>query len=117
MVDLIDGRFANCYTRLLVIDCRYPYEYLGGHIPGAININTPDAIDQLLLENPLDASHHTCIIFHCEFSSQRAPRMALHVRNFDRLLNSERYPHLHYPEIYILDGGYKAFFDSFAVFK
>lgn len=116
MVDLLDGQYAHCYDRLLVIDCRYPYEYLGGHIPGAVNVNRPDAIDQLLLENPPDSrSLHTCIVFHCEFSSQRAPRMALHVRNFDRLLNSERYPHLHYPEIYILDGGYKAFFDAHSV--
>jgi rhodanese-related sulfurtransferase len=114
MVDLLDGVYQSCYSQLLIIDCRYPYEYLGGHIPGAININTPDAIDRLLLETP-DKSRHTCIVFHCEFSSQRAPRMALHVRNFDRLLNSDRYPHLHYPEIYILEGGYKAFYDSFSV--
>jgi rhodanese-related sulfurtransferase len=114
MVNVLDGVYQSCYNQLLIIDCRYPYEYLGGHIPGAININTPDAIDRLLLENP-DKSSHTCIVFHCEFSSQRAPRMALHVRNFDRLLNSDRYPHLHYPEIYILDGGYKAFYDSFSV--
>lgn len=114
MVDLLDGHFEECFDELVIIDCRYPYEFAGGHIPGALNINTPDSIDRLLLENPVKGKH-ACLIFHCEFSSQRAPRMALHVRNFDRLLNSDRYPFLHYPEIYILDGGYKNFFDQFSV--
>ena len=131
LVDLLDGKYDDQFVKTLIIDCRYPYEYAGGHIPGAVNVNTPDAIERLLLmDRPaLDCSteHHlnssmvpessllTCIIFHCEFSSQRAPRMALHVRNFDRLLNSDRYPHLFYPEIYVLDGGYKAFWERHGV--
>lgn len=36
--------------------------------------------------------------------------MALHVRNYDRMINAVNYPHLYYPQVYILDGGYKNFF-------
>ena len=36
--------------------------------------------------------------------------MALHVRNHDRALNAEHYPLLHYPQLYILEGGYKNFY-------
>jgi M-phase inducer tyrosine phosphatase len=35
---------------------------------------------------------------------------ALHLRNRDRHLNMHQYPKLHYPEIYILQGGYSGFF-------
>jgi rhodanese-related sulfurtransferase len=96
--------------QVMIVDCRYSYEFVGGHIEGAVSINTPESVESLLFKDP--AREHRCIIFHCEFSSERAPRMALHVRNRDRLLNAARYPFLFYPEIYILDGGYKAYFDT-----
>ena len=34
------------------------------------------------------------------------------IRERDRLLNSDNYPRLHYPEIYLLEGGYKNFFEN-----
>jgi len=36
--------------------------------------------------------------------------MAKHVRQADRAANEARYPNLTFPELYILDGGYSAFF-------
>ncbi|KAH3785039.1 hypothetical protein DPMN_163122 [Dreissena polymorpha] len=33
-----------------------------------------------------------------------------HLRSEDRDMNSDVYPHLHFPEVYLLEGGYKAFF-------
>ena len=96
--------------QVMVIDCRYSYEFVGGHIDGAVSANTPETVETLLFKEP--ARDHRCIIFHCEFSSERAPRMALHVRNRDRLLNAARYPFLFYPEIYILEGGFKAYHDT-----
>lgn len=109
LVEVLEGRYGGIYDRLFVIDCRYPYEYEGGHLPSAINVNTPEVIEELLMESP---QPNTLIVFHCEFSSERAPRMALHVRNMDRQLNKANYPNLFYPEMYILDGGYKNFWQQ-----
>lgn len=43
-------------------------------------------------------------------ASNQAYTRALHLRNRDRHLNMHQYPKLHYPEIYILQGGYSGFF-------
>lgn len=51
------------------------------------------------------------MIFHCEFSSERGPRMFTILREYDRSKNI--YPRLHWPEIYLLKGGYKDFWDRF----
>ena len=118
LVDLLEGKFSGIYNRLLVIDCRYPYEYEGGHIPTAINVNNPEVMEEILFqaignETALHSnSNNSLIVFHCEFSSERAPRMALHVRNLDRQHNKTVYPALFYPEMYILDGGYKNYWQQ-----
>ena len=52
----------------------------------------------------------TILIFHCEFSSVRAPKMAHFVRQQDRARNS--YPDLSWPELYIMQGGYKEFYQN-----
>ena len=108
------------YDEHLIVDCRFPYEFDGGHIAGAINVNTWDALESHFFDNP--RNEKILIIFHCEYSAHRAPRLslpaqvifaytrALHLRNRDRHLNMHRYPKLHYPEIYILQGGYSGFF-------
>lgn len=38
---------------------------------------------------------------------------ALYLRNKDRQLNMQRYPLLYYPEIYILHGGYRSFYEKY----
>lgn len=117
MTKVLTGQYDHAYSKLIIVDCRYPYEYHGGHLPGAINVCSLEVIDQVLfteeLCRPDFSSESTVVIFHCEFSSERAPRMALHVRNTDRVLNSNNYPHLHFPQLYILDGGYKNFYLQF----
>ena len=50
------------------------------------------------------------LVFYCEFSSERGPRMARALRSKDRSVNV--YPHLHYPEIYVLKNGYKNFYHT-----
>lgn len=63
---------------------RYPYEYEGGHIRGAINIFTKEHLlknfndDKLGKKSPkndnIDAKRNV-LIFHCEFSSERGPSL------------------------------------------
>jgi M-phase inducer phosphatase len=98
-----------------VLDCRYPYEYEGGHIVGARNLYTKDLVKNEFLANkqPLTSvtSNREILVFHCEFSIERGPNMARFLREADRTLNKAAYPALHYPEIYLLHEGYKAFWE------
>lgn len=112
LAQVLDGKYKQYYDKLEVIDCRFPHEFEGGHIPQAINISSLDALDKHpLLIKPLQV--RTLIILHCEYSAHRAPRIALHLRNWDRTANAHRYPKLFYPEVYILDGGYSNFYKEY----
>ncbi|XP_076262381.1 M-phase inducer phosphatase-like isoform X2 [Rhynchophorus ferrugineus] len=114
---LIKGDFSNTVESFKVIDCRYPYEFIGGHIEGALNIYTKEQISELLHENHVPASNNGkrhILVFHCEFSSERGPNLYRYLRKEDRQRNVNSYPTLHYPEIYLLEGGYKSFFFKFA---
>ncbi|MCJ1468833.1 cell division cycle- protein [Pseudocyphellaria aurata] len=108
MIDILDGKYGKHYDRSIVVDCRFEYEYKGGHIEGAINVNNKDELAKQLLETPHVES--TLLVFHCEYSAHRAPIMAKFLRHRDRAANAHRYPLLTYPEVYILDGGYSSFF-------
>ncbi|XP_033632880.1 M-phase inducer phosphatase 2-like [Asterias rubens] len=95
-----------------ILDCRYPYEYKGGHIKGAMNLYTKDLVRNFFLEKPMEEKEGRVIIFHCEFSSKRGPDLLRFLRNKDRDANIDHYPTLYYPELYILYGGYKAFYEN-----
>ncbi|EED22067.1 cell cycle control protein tyrosine phosphatase Mih1, putative [Talaromyces stipitatus ATCC 10500] len=107
LVDILDGKYSDRYDNLMIIDCRFEYEYEGGHITGAVNFNDKEVLAGRLFEDPKPG---TTLIFHCEYSAHRAPIMASFIRHKDRAYNIERYPNLTFPEMYILDGGYSAFF-------
>lgn len=80
---------------------------------GAINLYTKDAINKFFLNHPMQKlDKRRLVIFHCEFSSQRAPSLLKYLRENDRNANLENYPALFYPELYLLHGGYKNFFES-----
>uniref|UniRef100_A0A146ZY34 M-phase inducer phosphatase n=1 Tax=Fundulus heteroclitus TaxID=8078 RepID=A0A146ZY34_FUNHE len=114
MVAALAGQFDHLVDQIIIIDCRYPYEFEGGHIKGALNLHQEDQVEDFLLKTPIVPScpeKRVLIVFHCEFSSERGPRMCRFVRERDRALNE--YPKLHYPELYILKGGYKDFFPYF----
>ncbi|XP_030747369.1 M-phase inducer phosphatase-like [Sitophilus oryzae] len=113
MSNVIRGKYTPMLNSFLIIDCRYPYEYNGGHIEGAINIYTQEQCLKLLHKPVKQAGGRHILIFHCEFSMERGPSMSRLLRKEDRLMNSSNYPNLVYPEIYILEGGYKTFFHSF----
>ncbi|CAH8483818.1 unnamed protein product [Schistosoma turkestanicum] len=207
VADLVSGSKRN--INYVIIDCRFPYEYEGGHIKGAINIFTHSDLVQEIFnrvpaqrppgtsgpprflgedlarrlattqreplsapcelisddedeyefpgnttseisdsdlayanEEVLEKNIHNdspksepdlsyassglssvsesgnqdppfVVIFHCEFSSQRAPALAAFLRSVDRVSNYHRYPFLYFPEIYIMKGGYSAFYRKF----
>ncbi|KAF6233035.1 hypothetical protein HO173_008791 [Letharia columbiana] len=108
MVDVLDGKYGQCYDRSIIIDCRFEYEYEGGHIEGAMNVNDKERLATQLFESP--PPNNTLLIFHCEYSAHRAPIMAKFLRHKDRACNAHQYPKLTFPEVYILDGGYSSFY-------
>jgi M-phase inducer tyrosine phosphatase len=61
----------------LVIDCRFDYEYQGGHINNAINITDPEVMKDFFLKDraTIERLMQTVVIFHCEFSQKRGPTM------------------------------------------
>ncbi|XP_029142666.1 M-phase inducer phosphatase 1-A-like, partial [Protobothrops mucrosquamatus] len=111
MVALLHNQFQSLIEKFYIVDCRYPYEYHGGHIKGALNSHRQDDLFELFLRKPLLPSSpqkRLILVFHCEFSSERGPKMCRYLREEDRAMNE--YPALHYPELYVLQGGYKEFF-------
>ncbi|CAF0789181.1 unnamed protein product [Adineta steineri] len=114
MVDILGNIYSSEIENLHIIDCRYPYEYEGGHIQSAKNIYTRSQVYDEYFRKPLELSNSSkrnIFIFHCEFSSERAPSMLRYFRSEDRNIHEKNYPQLHYPEIYLLEGGYKAFYE------
>ncbi|CAG9537101.1 unnamed protein product, partial [Cercopithifilaria johnstoni] len=104
--------FINKY---ILIDCRYPYEYRGGHIKGALNIFDPVVLENTFFpECPkiLKIMAEKIPIFYCEYSSARGPVLASHLRKSDRVRNYDKYPFLYYNEIYVLQGGYNSFYNA-----
>lgn len=113
LVNLINGGYKDSVESFTIIDCRYPYEYEGGHIVNAINIHTGSDLINFFLENSTTHQNDNrhIIIFHCEFSSERGPKLMRVLREKDRQIN--KYPQLTHPEIYLLQGGYKDFFKRY----
>ncbi|XP_046358403.2 M-phase inducer phosphatase-like [Haliotis rufescens] len=110
---LLAGQYDDVISSYRIIDCRYPYEYEGGHIEGAENLHNETLITDLVTSlQGRDSIQRNILVFHCEFSSERGPKLLRCLRNLDRKLNSDRYPFLCYPEVYLLDGGYKAFHEQ-----
>ncbi|KAH3695709.1 M-phase inducer phosphatase-like [Dreissena polymorpha] len=112
MSRVLEGAYDDSVDQLTVIDCRYPYEFEGGHIKGAVNLFTKQAIKDFIHNSVTSSEKNHVLIFHCEFSSERGPKMYRHLRSLDREINIDTYPKLNFPEMYLLEGGYKAFYES-----
>nr|XP_025732359.1 M-phase inducer phosphatase 2 isoform X2 [Callorhinus ursinus] len=83
----------------------------------AVNLPLERDAETFLLQSPItpcNLDKRIILIFHCEFSSERGPRMCRFIRERDRAAND--YPSLYYPEMYILKGGYKEFFPQHPTF-
>ncbi|XP_048407249.1 cell division cycle 25 homolog d isoform X2 [Stegostoma tigrinum] len=114
---LLLGLYEHVIHEYIIVDCRYPYEYNGGHIKGALNLYTEEQLISTFFPSqasPCPRKHCRVIIFHCEFSSERGPKFCRSLRRMDR--NANVYPNLCFPELYILKNGYKEFFQEFATF-
>nr|ANE21816.1 CDC25-1 protein [Schmidtea mediterranea] len=102
---IIENDFTSDSYAYHIIDCRYPYEYDGGHLLGAVNLYTPwqllnyiflaqndleylkqpventedsmvDLINTIInIKKPNSSWKTEAFIFHCEFSSVRGPEM------------------------------------------
>ena len=104
---------------------RYNFEFEGGHIDGAENWQhgeDEDFLKAFIPETALPAApeyepdneeKRDILIFHCEFSSHRGPDFYRKLRSRDREINAEVFPALHYPEVYLLQDGYKEFFRNY----
>ena len=104
-----------------IIDVRYNYEFVGGHISGAENWEHGEEgkfLSSFLPANTKPARGNSqqprdILVFHCEFSSQRGPDFYNKLRTRDREINREVFPALHYPECYLLHLGYKEFYRNY----
>ena len=106
---------------VIIVDCRFDYEFHGGHIKGAINIDSQEALEREFLHDlsklRLLMSSRTIIVFHCEFSEKRGPGLWRTLRNLDRRINQAKCSELEeqqifFPEMYLLERGYKNFFEK-----
>lgn len=107
------GHHNHEFDEFIIIDCRFNYEYDGGHIAGALNVSTKEDLERNFITNYSKSNKKQLLIFHCEFSLFRGPTMASHLRKCDRSVNRDAYPYLSYPDIVVLEGGYKNFFTKF----
>jgi len=99
-------------NRVVLIDCRYFYEYQNGHISGAHNVVFPDdcqrgfiiARDMMTLNatNRISAKDLVYVFYddgeaNAMAMHHRAMQLFRHVRNLDRLDNMHNYPNLYFP--------------------
>ncbi|KDO30030.1 hypothetical protein SPRG_05220 [Saprolegnia parasitica CBS 223.65] len=111
-LEVLQGVLPASLQGARFFDCRFTYEYEGGRLRGATSLPSPDDIEQHFFAPSLEQSTTTALIFYCEFSAKRAPDMMRHIRRRDRCLHAATYPELLYPEMYLIDGGYKHCFES-----
>jgi len=113
VADIFEGKFPDVSRRKFVfVDCRFPYEYHGGHVKGAINLQLSEIKPHFFTRKLKDlvlGCETPVLIFYCEFSSQRGPKTYHWIRDLDRKMNN--YPKLHYPQIYLLKKGYSNFWE------
>jgi rhodanese-related sulfurtransferase len=111
---VLDGKYSDKHTA--IIDCRFAYEFHGGHIPGAVNFppgEIQNLVEYLFGLNGLIAAHQKqqaklLIIMHCEFSQCRAPRMAAELLRHSTLTGRSQQI-----EVYVMKGGYSEFYSLY----
>ena len=73
---MMNNEWKKKFSKIVIIDCRFDYEYSGGHIKTALHCPEPkDVITNFFKHPPSMDALPVCMIFHCEFSKNRAPKM------------------------------------------
>jgi M-phase inducer tyrosine phosphatase len=72
-LDVTSGKHDVDGKKIVIIDCRFEYEYAGGHIQDAINFNDKELLAKRLFDDAAESG--MTLIFHCEYSQFRAPKM------------------------------------------
>ena len=134
--------WAAEFDSVLVLDCRFAYEYSGGHIRGAVNFTSLQQLTEALLPADVTAVTETlsslsslssssssspesstpspppspsrrCLVFHCEYSQSRAPQYFSALRRLDTALHP--FPALSpsFPDMYVMEGGYRKWVTDF----
>jgi len=89
----------------VVLDCRFDYEFFGGHLRGAVKCPTRQSIEDIF--DKYEHVEKVKFILHCELSVCRAPRAADYLAClFDRYVGRK-------PMFYIMNGGYSRFWKLF----
>jgi rhodanese-related sulfurtransferase len=108
LAQLLTEPGASPFARLRVVDARSATEYAKGHIESAHNAQTAAQLAALL---PLAGGPgNVGVVIHCEYTSRRAPALAQEFRGQDRQFHKADDSPLSYPELYLLEGGYCAFY-------
>lgn len=87
--------------RLLIVDCRWPYEYMAGHVKSAVNYYWGPIIkeDLFLGKRGFDLSEDVDIFFYCQYSQVRAVKMSNYMRHITKNSNFCR-------DLLVVDGGF-----------
>jgi rhodanese-related sulfurtransferase len=72
--DILQGWYNSCFDHRFIVDCRFAYEYQGGHIQGAENCWTEEMAHMFLFCKPPLKSRNI-VVLYCEYSESRAQRM------------------------------------------
>ncbi|KAH7720288.1 Rhodanese-like domain containing protein [Aphelenchoides avenae] len=100
-------------AKYVLVDCRFPYEYAGGHIKYSINIHkTEELADVFFPSNEQLLMKIKCRtpIFYSELSETRGLAMAKELSRIGR--GRHERSRLDYSTVYVVRHGYKAFFES-----
>ena len=113
---------------VVLIDCRYFYEYRNGRISSSHNVVFPDDCQRgfiIARDKLLNCANHRnsekrdlVYVFYDDGEANamamhhRATQLFRHIRNLDRLDNMRTYPNLCFPNMFVLKGGFKAFIES-----
>jgi len=101
--DLIaDGQIPTNYA---LLDCRFEYEFYGGHLRTAVKCTTREDVEKVF--GKYESQPSMKFILHCEHSACRAPRSADYLAClFSYYIGGQ-------PEIFVMTGGYSKFWKLF----